>query len=346
MYLLPSELREGLASLRAVESKASYKKLARLLVFLFAGTIGVLIFVPWLQTAKGNGRVVAYSPTDRPQNIDAPVEGRLGRWFVQEGTYVKEGDVIVEIQDNDPEIIQRLVSEKDAIQARLDAARVASKTSKINLDRQKDLFNQGLSARRAFEQAELEYARYLTDEANASAELSRIEVRLARQSVQSVKAPRSGTIQRRMAGQGSQLVKTGAVLAVIVPETDSRAVEIWIDGNDIPLIHEKEKVRLQFEGWPAIQFSGWPSVAAGTFGGEVAFIDQADNGVGKFRILVVPPKDEAWPSAKYLRQGVRANAWISLSQVTLGFELWRQFNGFPPALPEEKYPQSGSQEKK
>ena len=63
MYLLPHELRARSASLRAVESKASYRKMARLLVFLFFGTIWILIFVPWLQTAKGNGRVVAYSPT-------------------------------------------------------------------------------------------------------------------------------------------------------------------------------------------------------------------------------------------------------------------------------------------
>ena len=34
---------------------------------------------------------------------------------------------------------------------------------------------------------------------------------------------------------------------------------------------------------------------------------------------------------RYLRQGVRANGWILLDQVSLGFEIWRQFNGFPPA---------------
>jgi hypothetical protein len=34
----------------------------------------------------------------------------------------------------------------------------------------------------------------------------------------------------------------------------------------------------------------------------------------------------------YLRQGVRANGWILLDEVRLGYELWRQFNGFPPVL--------------
>jgi adhesin transport system membrane fusion protein len=29
---------------------------------------------------------------------------------------------------------------------------------------------------------------------------------------------------------------------------------------------------------------------------------------------------------------VRAQAWFQLGQVRLGYELWRQFNGFPPML--------------
>jgi hypothetical protein len=88
---------------------------------------------------------------------------------------------------------------------------------------------------------------------------------------------------------------------------------------------------VQFVGWPAIQFAGWPSVAVGTFGGEVMLVDATDNGQGKFRILVRPdPKEDSWPGRTYLRQGVRANGWVLLRTVPLWFELWRQFNGFPP----------------
>ena len=56
-----------------------------------------------------------------------------------------------------------------------------------------------------------------------------------------------------------------------------------------------------------------------------------DNGNGQFRIVVIPDDEEGWPEGRYLRQGVRANAWVLLNQVSLGYELWRQFNGFPPA---------------
>ena len=88
----------------------------------------------------------------------------------------------------------------------------------------------------------------------------------------------------------------------------------------------------QFEGWPAVQFSGWPSVAVGTFGGTVALVDATDDGQGQFRILVVPAPGETWPDARFLRQGSRANGWVLLDTVPLGWELWRQFNGFPPSM--------------
>ena len=64
-------------------------------------------------------------------------------------------------------------------------------------------------------------------------------------------------------------LKEGDPLFTIVPDATERAVELWVSGNDTPLIQSGDHVRLQFEGWPAVQFAGWPSVAVGTFGGEV-----------------------------------------------------------------------------
>ena len=69
-------------------------------------------------------------------------------------------------------------------------------------------------------------------------------------------------------------------------------------------------------------------------------IDPTDNGKGRFRVLVEPdPIDEPWPSAHYLRQGVRANGWVLLNTVPIGWEVWRIFNGFPPVVaPDEPLP--------
>lgn len=157
-------------------------------------------------------------------------------------------------------------------------------------------------------------------------------------------APCDGVVFRVSAntGVGGQYVKEGDELAVIVPDTTNRVVELMVNGVDAPLIaaHMEQTgrgphVRLQFEGWPAVQFEGWPSVAVGTFGGRVRQMDQADDGMGKFRILVEPEEmfdGDTWPEGLYLRQGNQAVGWVFLNRVTVGFELWRQFNGFPPVV--------------
>jgi len=63
----------------------------------------------------------------------------------------------------------------------------------------------------------------------------------------------------------------------------------------------------------------------------VALVDPHDDGLGNFRAVVVPDRaQEPWPEPRFLRQGVRAKGWVLIERVTLGFELWRRFNGFPP----------------
>jgi multidrug efflux pump subunit AcrA (membrane-fusion protein) len=172
-----------------------------------------------------------------------------------------------------------------------------------------------------------------SDLAKARAELAKMEVRLARQQTQQVTAPIDGTVLRVLARQSGELLKAGAPLAAIVPASSKDVVELWVNGNDMPMVMAGAPVRLQFEGWPALQFTGWPSIAVGTFGGRVLLVDPTDNGKGRFRVLVEPDaEDDPWPSNRFLRQGVRANGWVLLNIVPLGYELWRQFNGFPPVI--------------
>jgi multidrug efflux pump subunit AcrA (membrane-fusion protein) len=307
--------------------------LAAIVVFVL-----ILIFVPWVQNVRGSGRVIAYSPDERQQNLTAPVDGQIKQWFVQEGTPVKKGENIVEIADIDPDILSRLERERAAGQLKFDAAQNAVETSRKNLDRQRTLVSSGLSSQRAAELAELEYAKYLSEVSSASAELARIETRIARQASQSIVAPRDGIVQRIFAPQGGVMVKSGQTLALIVPKTANRSVELTVSGNDAPLLSVGRRVRLQFEGWPAVQFSGWPSVAVGTFGGTIGVIDPGADEEGRVRIIVFPETGETWPDGHYLRQGVRVIGWVLLDTVNLGWELWRQFNSFPPSVKQTPTP--------
>jgi adhesin transport system membrane fusion protein len=138
------------------------------------------------------------------------------------------------------------------------------------------------------------------------------------------------------AGVG-EVVKEGEAVATIQPDSATLAVGFLVRARDVPLLRIGDKVRIEFDGWPAVQFSGWPSVAVGTFGGRVAVIDEVASATGAYRVLVeADPEDEPWPTE--LRIGSGARGWALLRDVTVGFEIWRTLNGFPPALPADAAP--------
>ncbi|MBS2008655.1 MAG: biotin/lipoyl-binding protein [Cyanobacteria bacterium SZAS TMP-1] len=187
-----------------------------------------------------------------------------------------------------------------------------------------------------------------------SAEICKLDIDLQnlqrRLEQRKVCAPGDGKIVRLLCVGAGKTVDAGTVLAVLAPQTEDLAAELTISDNDAPLVSVGRPVRLQFAGWPALQFAGWPSIAVGTFGGRVSVIDASDDGKSCFRVIVKPDldliasgRDEPWPSSKFLRPGTEASGWIMLDNVPLGFELWRQFNGFPPTVkPEELGMHKGS----
>jgi multidrug efflux pump subunit AcrA (membrane-fusion protein) len=290
----------------------------------------IVLLTPWQQTAVGVGRVMAFSPGDRIQQITANVEGRVAKWFVREGDKVQEGDLLAKMADNDPEILTRLNQERDALKREIQALEVSLQAAEKNKDRQKKLLADGIASERSYELSQIEYARYVKDRADTEGKLARLDVRIARQLMLEIRAPREGVIQSIRVGENGALVKPADVIALMVPATTERTVELSINGVDLPFIRVGQKVQIQFEGWPIFQFSGLPDLAIGTFTGIVKIIDPSDDGKGNFRVLVGRGDEDLWPSSELLRQGVRARGWVQMNQVPLWFEIWRQINGLPP----------------
>lgn len=228
---------------------------------------------------------------------------------------------------------QREIADMNLAKAR--AAVEAQRQYLVGLKQKMQRTSAAGAARIASTAAQLEDARAKT--ANARTNLLRAESMVARQRAQTVYAPRDGRIYRLHGGPTAAQLSPGEPIVTLIPSAKSIAVELLFDGNDMPLIQTGEEVRLVFEGWPAVQFSGWPEFSGGTFHGIVQFVDPADNGEGQFRAVVVPdPDGPSWPSAEKLRQGVRAKGFVLLGRVTLGYEIWRQVNAFPPLPPVEE----------
>jgi multidrug efflux pump subunit AcrA (membrane-fusion protein) len=99
-------------------------RLAITLLLLFAF---VIAFVPWTQTITATGQLSAYSPYERPQDIESQITGRLKKWHVYEGVRVKQGELILEMDDVDPnfmapELLALLEKQKAALEQNRTAA--------------------------------------------------------------------------------------------------------------------------------------------------------------------------------------------------------------------------------
>ncbi|WP_170267126.1 HlyD family secretion protein [Brevifollis gellanilyticus] len=416
----PLASRSTLPALNLAGSARFTRIFSRVLLAGFVLLLAGLFYMPWRQFVSGTGRVIAFNPLDRRVNVEAQVSGRVKHLHVVEGQRVKKGDLIIEIQDNDPDLLNNLRAQRESVESRRDfakgrvesltaqitqqelakgqaidgaeqrvaGAKIAAETSQLNFNRTKELYDKRLESQRNLELATLSRdstvaelrsseaalkrtsnefdatiasthaskGTALSEVATAERDLSAIDIQINQNLRQMVESPRDGIVLQVAATDGTYL-RPGSLICVIIPETDSRYVEVWVDGNDMPLIHARREengvvkhgspVRLAFEGWPAVQLIGWPQLAIGTFGGEVVFVDATDDGMGRFRVVVGPlddvvdrgdgqgPVTVGWPDKeRWLRQGVRANAWIMLKQVPLWYELWRQINGFPPMLPQ------------
>jgi multidrug efflux pump subunit AcrA (membrane-fusion protein) len=299
-------------------------------LFLILAILFGSLFLPWVAFTVGNGQVTAINPNERIQSITAPVDGFIQSWKVNEGDRVERGQIIANLTDNDPDLMDRFAKERDAAQAGLNSAKLMMETALINLERQKKLYEQGLSARTEYEKAKIDYSKNALEHAKALATLTKAQTQLSRQEAQRVVAPQNGTVIRILPGERGQLIKAGSPIAVFSPDVTLPAVELWVDGADASMILPGQKAQVQFEGWPSIQIAGWPSIAINVFPAKVHLVDQASSHLGKFRVLLVP--DGAWPTQRILRLGIHSRGYIRLADSFVLKEIWRQLNGFPPVI--------------
>lgn len=299
----------------------------RWIIYILLLLLVLIILLPWHMFTTGMGRVTALEPNERIQEINAPVTGFIKKWHVNEGRYVQKNELLVELVDADPSLIERIETELEAARTALRSSELTLETADLNLRRQAQLLKEGLTARKDYEKAKIEVSKFQVEVSKAMSTLAKAETQVSRQRTQKVTAPRDGRVLRIIPGEGNQLIKSGDSLLVFAPEVSTPAVEMWISGNDIPFIRRGQNARLQFEGWPSVQVPGWPSVAIGTFNAKVFLVDYASSYQGKFRVLLVP--SEVWPSKNFLRLNAHAKGIIYLRKSLLGVEIWRQLNDFP-----------------
>ncbi len=413
----PGFLSPSMRTARLLNATGVHALVSRILIGMALFALGVM-FLPWQQNVQGNGQVTSLRPEDRPQTVPTLIPGRIDKWHVAEGEFVKKGTLLVtisEIKESflDPKTVARtgeqVTGKEQAIvakrakvealsrqilaledgqrlgldqgrnkitqyEAAVRAAEIDSTVALRQLERNQQLFNDGLKSRADLEayqikvqstNAKLVEKRQETD--NARIELNSIQaeyqekiakamsdrsatmaeigegqadvakLRMTYSSLQirndmyRIMAPQDGYVVRAVRQGIGETLKEGDPVVTVMPSNPQQAVELYVKPMDVPLLSIGRKVRLQFDGWPALQFSGWPSVSVGTFGGVIRVVDYVNSADGKYRILVAAdPDDEPWP--KELRVGSGVLGWAMLDEVRVWFEIWRKLNGFPPTV--------------
>lgn len=106
------------ASITSVARRPHYKILNRVIIgFLLFGV--ACLFLPWTQNISGSGSVTTLKPDQRPQTIHNAIAGRVEKWFVKEGDFVKKGDTILFISETkedylDPNLVGNTKEQVDA----------------------------------------------------------------------------------------------------------------------------------------------------------------------------------------------------------------------------------------
>lgn len=88
--------------------------------FLFIFIAGIItLFLPWTQNIKVKGNVTTLYQSQRPQQLNSPIPGRIIKWNVKNGDYVKKGDTLLQLSEikedyMDPLLVQRTEQQVDA----------------------------------------------------------------------------------------------------------------------------------------------------------------------------------------------------------------------------------------
>lgn len=89
--------------------------------YIFGG-IFLFLFLPWTQNIKTQGTVIGLEQNQRAQEINSPIAGKIIKWNIIEGDYVKMGDTLASISEIkpeylDPELMQRTLDQIEAKEA-------------------------------------------------------------------------------------------------------------------------------------------------------------------------------------------------------------------------------------
>jgi membrane fusion protein, multidrug efflux system len=211
--------------------------------------------------------------------ISTQVAGQVARLAVTDNQLVKEGDLLVQIDDRE----SRAQADQAAAEAR--AAQVAAENAAADARRAEQLFDRQLIARQALD---LAVATERARAAEADAARKRAAETALRLSFTRIESPEAGRVTRRMIEEGAY-VQVGQMLMTVVPN------DFWVVANfketQLTKVRPGQPVEVKVDAYPGMRLRGHvDSIQAGT-GARFSLLPP-ENATGNFVKVVqrVPVK--------------------------------------------------------
>ena len=176
------------------------------------------------------GKVI---PEDEVE-VKPQVQGILQSLFVEEGDFVKEGDLLAKIKVVADE------GQLNSAKGRLATAKIVLKNAQIEYDRNKSLFDNEIISQQEFQNADLTYSRAKQDLANAQSDFEIIKLGSAGGSASAntnVRATVSGTVLELPVKEGDQVIESNSFNAgttiAIIADLNKMIFEGKVDESEV-----------------------------------------------------------------------------------------------------------------
>jgi multidrug resistance efflux pump len=226
LNISPNKLNEkvdlsGYMAAQKVFHRRHYKHFNRfLLSFAIIGLI--VLFLPWTQNIQGEGFLTTLDPQHRPQTIQSPIPGRIEKWYVREGDYVRAGDTILFMSEVKNEYFDPRLIERTGIQIEAKSMSVTSYQEKVRA-----LQNQ-IEALKNEQQLKLQQARNKLIQANLKVKSDSIDLEAAKTNI---------SIAERQYNRTTQLQEEG-----LKAVTDVETKKLKLQETQAKLISQENKL--------------------------------------------------------------------------------------------------------
>ncbi len=112
------------------DSPWASNKFGKIIFALILGFVFIL-FLPWTQSIQANGFVTTLNTEERPQEIQSVIGGKISKWLVKEGDFVKTGDTIAILTEIKSEFLNPELLKQTEIQIQAKENSLLSYNSKI-----------------------------------------------------------------------------------------------------------------------------------------------------------------------------------------------------------------------